>query len=721
MLRGLLLSSIVPPLWITRQWDMFFRGMLDRPGKGIPAEERPEDLPRMEICLNGDWETVENVTDEAVPQGEWVVRRAPAMPLVGDSPITSAWYRHKMSIPDSWRKSDRQYFLRLEKAGHYAAIYWNGQQVGEHYGQYTPFEADLTKALRAGQLNEIAIYVHNASGKYARSGVVLADAMEGNAYRGATIKEYQRNWTGIVGDISLGWRPAGHISEVFVVPSVRKRRLSAELKVECASADASGLTVRAVVLDDGKVICQLPEKTVFGGEPIRIEADWADPVLWGPEPYGKPKLYVLRTELLKHGRLVDRCFTRFGFREVWIEGRNVLLNGKKLWMAGTYFDKLASLRYLNDRHPQSLMIEIMQKSGLNTLHGHWDELGDTWLDQCDEMGMLVVGGFFCDGRPDIQSRADPGWEDWMATTCREWVQSARNHPSIVTWRPTDVIPKNLTDASGFSTGFSARLANEIRREDRTRPISDGSDIEAWSQSSLSNEIGQFPKGKSNGYDDGTQMALALAASRKPFLTKEIWTSFPPDPHDQEGLSWFFEAFYGKAFGGGGTGMIVQHLPLIEWSHAFQVSWLSASGNGNRDIGSGVEESNLPNWCDPSQPIWTDGPYNDLFARLYRKWMKLPAPVYRGKMPGEVLVSGLEAEGIVFLVPEDRETQGARGMRVARDGSIWMVGLRPAAYRLSARGKMTVIRVVPQALAEHATYSDVQRVNASGADSAVEGK
>ena len=201
-----------------------------------------------------------------------------------------------MSIPDSWRKSDRQYFLRLEKAGHYAAIYWNGQQVGEHYGQYTPFEADLTKALRAGQLNEIAIYVHNASGKYARSGVVLADAMEGNAYRGATIKEYQRNWTGIVGDISLGWRPAGHISEVFVVPSVRKRRLSAELKVEVCERrrfrpDGSR---RGPGRWKGRTSA-CPKRLCSGSEPIHIEADWADPVLWGPEPYGKPKLYVLRT------------------------------------------------------------------------------------------------------------------------------------------------------------------------------------------------------------------------------------------------------------------------------------------------------------------------------------------------------------------------------------------------------------------------------------------
>jgi hypothetical protein len=50
------------------------------------------------------------------------------------------------------------------------------------------------------------------------------------------------------------------------------------------------------------------------------------------------------------GKLVDRVFTPFGFREVWVSGRDVMLNGRKLWMAGTYHSKHSPLRDLNDCH-----------------------------------------------------------------------------------------------------------------------------------------------------------------------------------------------------------------------------------------------------------------------------------------------------------------------------------------------------------------------------------
>ena len=530
----------------------------------VCAPIKPEEQLRTATCLNGVWETVVNVSDARIPAEEWTHRRIPAMPLVGDPPAVSAWYRRSFTIAREWIRPDRRFFLEIEKAGHYAAIYCNGRRMAEHYGQYTPFEADLTSALAPGKPNEIAIYVHNASGKYARPGAMLEDELAGNAYRGATDKQPQRNWIGIAGDIVLSWRPAASVTDVFVVPSVRKKRL--ETRVE--TSGASGLKIRGAVLDEEKVVLTLPEKQVTTTGTIRLEADWSNAVLWGPPPYGKPKLYVLRTELLKQGKVVDRTFTRFGFREVWIEGRDVLLNGKKLWMSGTYFPKLSTVRYLNDRRVQSATISLMQASGLNTLHGHWDDLGKTWMDLCDETGMLVMAGFYCDGRPLIQSRADDGWADWMTSTCRNWTRATRNHPSVVLWRPSDVVPQNTYMRK---ESFAARLAEEVKREDGTRPLADGSDIAIWSQNHLKD-----PKNP-EVYDDGARVAEQLAAASKPLLTKEIYCSFA----DFDKIGGFFRAFYEKSQAGGSTGTIVQHLPLKKFS-PFRAEWLSDSGAGNRE-------------------------------------------------------------------------------------------------------------------------------------------
>jgi hypothetical protein len=658
----------------------------------IAAAAAPEDAVRASICLNGEWDVILNAGGDQIPATGWAHRRAPAMPLAAEPAVVSAWYRRSVRIPREWVKPERRFLLQLEKVGHYAAVYANGKLIAEHYGQYDPVDADLTAALEPGKANAIAIYVHNASGKYARPGLVVTEPFIGNAYRGAADQEPARNWTGIVGDISLSWRPAVAIEDVFVVPSVRNKRLEARVAMP---AEARGLTLRAAVLDGAAVVLKLPETSVKN-ETSLLGAEWTNPVLWGPEPYGQAKLYVLRTELLKQGKVIDRSFTRFGFREVWVSGRDVLLNGKKLWVAGTYFGKLTPLRYLNDRRPQSLMISIMQASGLNISHGHWDELGKTWEDLCDEMGMLVMAGFFCDGRPQIQSKADDGWETWMADTCRRWVRVNRNHPSVVMWRPTDVVPGNVHPRR---PEFWARLDEVVNREDGTRPLVDDSDVNAWAQSTYKN-----PQDQSREFDDASKMAEALAASTKPLLTKEIYGGFNPVDKASE----FFRTFYDKAYEGGGTGVIVQSLPVMQRSAPSRVEWLSESGEGNRDTGFPPRE--LANWCDPSQPAWNPSPFTTLFADLYRKHTgHTPAPSH-SETRGEVLVSGLAPDDIAFLVPEAPDVAETIGVRASGDGKAWIIEPQPGRYSVQAPGKPAVRLAAHAPAARKPGYDYVDRVS-----------
>ncbi len=329
------------------------------------AATTPADLPRAHICLNGPWDTILDAPAAKIPDSGWSSRRVPEMPIATDPPATSIWYRRTLRIPAAWIVSGtapgRSFVLHFDKVGHYAAVYWDGVKLGEHFGQFTPFDIELPAGKEAD--HQIAIFVHNSAGAYVREGANFDDPLIGNAYRGATDQDYQRNWIGIVGDIDLAWRPTQHIEDVFVTPSVRRHRL--EAKVTTAGL-AAGFTLRAAVLDDGKQVLAIDAQSVTANTPATLAADWRDPVLWGPPPYGQAKLYTLRTELLKGGKVVDREFTRFGFREVWIEGRDVMLNGKKLWMAGTYFGKLTPIRYVNERHAQLQVLALMQS--LRTQH-----------------------------------------------------------------------------------------------------------------------------------------------------------------------------------------------------------------------------------------------------------------------------------------------------------------------------------------------------------------
>jgi hypothetical protein len=607
----------------------------------VIAATAPADVLRARICLNGPWEAVMDAPAGKIPESGWTARRAPEMPIATDPPATSVWYRRNLRIPSSWMSPGRRFVLHFDKIGHYAAVYWDGAKVGEHFGQFTPFDVELPDPVKPAA-HQIAVFVHNATGPYVRDGADIADPLVGNAYRGATDRDFQRNWIGMVGDIDLEWRPAQHIDDVFVTTSVRSHRIEARL----TAADAAGLTIRGAVLDDGRQVLELSPAGAS-----TLSSEWRDPVLWGPPLYGRPKLYTLRTELVKGGKVIDRQFTRFGFREVWIEGRDVMLNGKKLWMAGTYFGKLTPVRYVNERHAQAQILACMQSSGLNTLHSHWDEAGQPWLDRCDEAGMLVLGAFVCDGRPQIQSKADSGWYDWMTTTGRQWVHANRNHPSIVMWRPTDVVPPGANRDVIWS-----RLAEVSRQEDGTRPVADGSDIAAWSQNAFVDQQDH------SVYDDGSRMAKELAASTKPFLTKELYTGFQPVPE----MTKFFSVFYEKSFNGGGTGLIVQHLPLIQGRPPAKTEYLSESGEGNRP-------PTLPPVSGPPSP------YSTLFADLYTKFTKQPAKPESVEPAPEVLASGVE--DFALLLPANPAIQEGIGTAAATDGTAWLIAPAPGDYVL----------------------------------------
>jgi len=627
----------------------------------LGAQVLVEGAPRAAITLNGLWDYTLNQSQDHIPTSGWRTRRIPEPPLA-DGTI-SVWYRSKIHIRSEWVKSDRSFFLELEKAGHYAAVYWNGQFIGDHYGQYDPFEVEVTSALLRGQDNEIEIYVHQADSRYARRDAVLDQSScppknpncIANAYRPAADDIVERNWVGMAGDITLSWRPQERVDNVTVVSSVRNAFLRANLNV---TGSHSGVTeARATVLDGKDTVLTLPTRKVSSGKAV-LQASWTDPVLWGPPPYGQPKLYSLRTELLENGKTIDVIYTRFGFREVWIEGKDVLLNGQKLWMMGDYYEKLTPLRYANDLRPQAFALFLMESSGLNTLQSHWDDLGRTWLDLADEMGVLVVGSFFCDGRPEIQSKADDGWLNWMADTAREWVDNRQNHPSIVMWRPADVSPNNVSRNKVWTT-----LAAVVRQEDVSgRPIADRSDIDAWPQN-------WRKKGDPTECDDGSAFAKKLAHDHKPLLVKELYGDYSLDCTPA-----YFNKFYREAYDGGATGIIIQHMKVFT-PQKFTPEWFSISGDGNRLSSS----DSLPDWISRD---WVPTNWSPQFADLYRTYV---GPLLPKSSPthGEYEASGLPAgAGTAFLVSSEG-TANPVGVVIAQDGSDtgWFDVPEPGKFKL----------------------------------------
>jgi len=614
---------------------------------GVPlmAQVMVSTAPRAEISLNGIWSYVLNQAQSPIPSSGWQTTRIPEIELTGDS---SVWYKRTINVPTSWMQPGRSFFIELEKAGHYSAVYCNDTYYAENYGQFSPFEVDITPCIVGGQDNEIEIYVHKADTTYVRSGLNLnqsscppsnPDCM-GNAYRGSAPTVSQRNWVGLVGDITFSWRPTENVSDVAIVTSVRNWTMQANITV---TGGDSQTTVQATVLDGSNPVLTLPAQPVVSGT-ATLSAPWSTPVLWGPAPYGQPKLYMLQTQLLEAGVAVDTIYTRFGFREVWISGKEILLNGQPLWMYGNFFGKLSPVRYINDRRPEAYWLWILEQSGMNMIESHWDDPGRPFLDLADEMGIMVIGAFYCDGRPAGQSEVDSvtGWTDWMASTASTWVQARRNHPSIIMWRPTDALPQGVTNQPVYKA-----IAAAVQPEDpQNRPIVDTGEVYSWVQTIQSSENPQE-------CDNGQAMANKLASETIPMFTREISGNWNLPCRDS-----FFDTFYQLSWDGGGAGILLG-LPPFQ-GNGVTPTWFSISGEGNRP----TTHQAAPNWIAQQ---WTPTYYSNDSVALWQTYVS-PNLLATAPQYGDYQASGVPTDvQSAFLVSEDGIANPI-GVIAAQDGS-----------------------------------------------------
>lgn len=626
----------------------------------LAAQQLAGSAVRAQVTLNGMWSYVLNQSQSSIPTSGWIPARIPAMPI--EDGTSSVWYQRTLNVPSTWAQPGRSFFLELEKAGHYSAIYINGTMIGQHFGQFSPFEVDVTSAIIPGQINTIDIYVHKADTTYVRSGANINQSScpqnnpdcIGNAYRGSANTVLERNWVGLVGDITFYWRPTENVSDVFVISSVRNSTLTANLQV---ANPGSATTVQAAVLDGNQVVLRLPAQSVVGGA-ATLEAPWANPILWGPSPYGQAKLYTLETQLLESGTVIDTTFTKFGFREVWDDGKTTYLNGIPLWLVGDWFGKLAAPRYINDRRAQAFQLYVFESTGLNMLESHWDDAGRSILDVADEMGYLVVAAFYCDGRPIGQSKVDTvaGWTNWMASTAGQWAAAVRNHPSIVIWRPTDALPEGVTQAHVWPP-----INTAVRQADPSnRPIADGTDIDTWDEN--------FDPDPPN-CDTPAAMAAKLAGETKPLLTREMTGNqnlacVPP----------FFDAYYNAAYTGGGIGM----LSGLAYSVNLKITptWFSISGIGNRT----TTPIALPNWITQK---YTPTPLGTQFASLFEQYVQ-PTLLNTSPTSGDYQASGIPSDvQTAFLISSTGQAD-ATGVVAAEDGSgtAWFVVPEAGNYELN---------------------------------------
>src|SRR3954447_1332894 len=162
--------------------------------------------------------------------------------------VGDVWYQRTVRVPRGW--DGQRIVLRFDAATHRATAWVGDTQVVEHEGGYTPFEADVTEHLRAGEEARVTVVVNN---ELRWTSIPPGQVQELDD--GRRVQQYFHdffNYAGLHRSVWMHATPRAHVSDVTVTTS----ELDAEAAVVAYRAAVEGgeqHDVRAKVRDAGGV------------------------------------------------------------------------------------------------------------------------------------------------------------------------------------------------------------------------------------------------------------------------------------------------------------------------------------------------------------------------------------------------------------------------------------------------------------------------------------
>src|SRR2546421_1291986 len=134
---------------------------------------RPQDNRAREAKkLDGLWDVAVDANGMGRSDGWWQARLVGARKLpvpasyndvVLDTSVHDhvgdVWYQRTVLVPAGW--TGQRVLLQFGAATHRAVVWLDDEQVAEHEGGYTPFEADITTVARPGEPHRLTVVVNN--------------------------------------------------------------------------------------------------------------------------------------------------------------------------------------------------------------------------------------------------------------------------------------------------------------------------------------------------------------------------------------------------------------------------------------------------------------------------------------------------------------------------------------------------------------------------------
>ena len=321
--------------------------------------------------------------------------------------IPAVWYARAFTLTPE--ELTGRVLLHFGAVDYEAHVFVNGEPAGTHRGGYTSFCFDITDLCRAGE-NRLSVYAEddNRSGKQPHGKQCESFDSQGC--------DYTRT-TGIWQTVWLEFVPETYIQSVQYYSNITEGTLLVQAKL----CGAGTFTVQASF--EGRPCGEASARAENGFAAVTLPL--SELHLWD---VGRGNLYDLT---LTFGG--DSVKSYAGMREVRIEGRSVLLNGRPVFQRlvldqGFYPDGIYTAP---DDSALVRDIELSLAAGFNGARLHQKVFEPRFLYHCDRLGYLAWGEMANWGLDYSDPAALEAFlGEWLDAVGRDF-----NHPSIVGWCP----------------------------------------------------------------------------------------------------------------------------------------------------------------------------------------------------------------------------------------------------------------------------------------------
>ncbi len=339
----------------------------------------------------------------------------------GFKPMCEGWYRKTFTAPKEWQGLS----VKLDFGGiiYLGDVYINGKKVASTDYGYVGLEADLTKHLKYGEENVVAVYASTGPKKGSRW------------YTGA----------GLFRDVRLQLDNPTHIARhgVYITSKIdeltKRSNSTTSIQVEIDGwQKRKNVSIRAKVLDaEGKVVATtkstMPKYTKQTCTEVKLpEITLTDAHLWDID---SPYLYSADVVVEADGMVVDSVREQFGIRKIeFSKDFGFKLNGKKVFLKGiSNHHDMGALGAASFDDGIERMMRRLKEFGFNHIRCSHNPYSESFTKIADRVGLLIVDELidkwsdndYWGGRRPFTSM----WPQMIT----EWVKRDRNSPSVIMW------------------------------------------------------------------------------------------------------------------------------------------------------------------------------------------------------------------------------------------------------------------------------------------------